>query len=514
MAIVKKVHFGAEGRDRLISGLDKLANAVKSTMGAKGRTVLIESEVHTHGVTATKDGITVANSINLMDSVENLAVNVAREASQKTANAAGDGTTTALVLTQALIHAALKREGADTTEMIRDIQDGARQVEAALKDRAVPINDDTLYHVATVSANNDTELGKIISEAYKRVNYVSVQDSKDHTTYSEIVEGMKVDRGYSSRFFVTDQKRNECVLDMPYVLVADQTINNLSSIEQILAPIVKAGKSLLIIGELGQNALNTLNVNVLKGTIKACNIVPPDFGYRRKDIMEDIAAMVGARLLSEDTGDDLSLATMADLGQCERVVVGIDSTILIGGHGSEHVIEERVKALEESNDEFEKKRAANLTGGVGVIFVGATSEIEQKEKKDRVDDAVCAVRAALEGGILPGGGVTLLNLSYELKGAKTGYEVLAEAMRSPYMQIMANAGLDGEKFISKIKKGKNGIGYDVKNDQIGDMIELGFTDPAKVTITALMNAVSVAITIMQTDVIISNVREGDDAGYR
>jgi chaperonin GroEL len=509
MAIVKKVHFGESGRKKLINGVDTLANAVKSTLGAKGRTVLIESENHTHGVVATKDGITVASSINLIDSVENLAVNVVREASRNTASTAGDGTTTAIVLTQALIHAATKQETNDMTGMIREIQEAAKYVDSELKKRAIPVTGETMYHVATVSANNDAEIGKLIADAYSQVNYVSVQDSKDHTTYSEIVEGMKVDRGYSSRFFVTDQKRNECVLELPYVLVADQTINNLSSIEQILAPIVKAGKSLLIIAELGQNALNTLNVNVLKGTIKVCNVAPPDFGYRRKDIMEDIAAMVGARLLSEDTGDDLTLASMADLGQCERVVVGQDSTILIGGAGDEMKIEDRVKALEGSKDEFEQRRAANMTGGVGVIFVGATSEIEQKEKKDRVDDAVCAVRAALEEGILPGGGVTLLNISYDLTGAKNGSQVLAEAMRAPFMQIMGNAGLDGAKIATKVKNGDGGVGYDVKNDLVGDMIEMGITDPAKVTRTALANAVSVATTILQTDVIISNVREGD-----
>lgn len=509
MAIVKKVHFGDEGRKKLINGVDILANAVKSTLGAKGRTVLIESENHTHGVVATKDGISVANSINLMDSVENLAVNVAREASRNTASSAGDGTTTSLVLTQALIHSALKQETADMTGLIREVQAAAKFVDAELKKGSIPVTADTIRHVATVSANNDHEIGDLIADAFSKVNYVSVQDSKDHTTYSEIVEGMKVDRGWSSRFFVTDQKRNEAVLDSPYILVADQTINNLSSIEAILAPIVKSGKSLLIIGELGQNAANTLNVNVLKGTIKAANILPPDFGYRRKDIMEDIATMCGARLLSEDTGDDLSLATMADLGQCEKVIIGVDSTVLIGGYGSEDQVEERVNALNDSKDEFERKRAANMNGGVGVIFVGATSEIEQKEKKDRVDDAVCAVRAALEEGILPGGGITLLNLSYELGGAKNGSIVLAEAMRAPFMQIMANAGLDGPKFIDKIGKGKDGVGYDVKNDVVGNMIELGITDPAKVTRTALANAVSVATTILQTDVIISNVREGD-----
>nr|AQM32691.1 chaperonin GroEL [uncultured virus] len=508
MAILKQVHFGQSGQEKLISGINTLADAVKSTLGPKGRTVLIESENHTHGVTISKDGVTVARSITLFDPIENMAVNVAREASEKTATLVGDGTTTSLVLTQAIINEASSHltAGVDTATLTRDIQAISNKVLEYLSATAVPVTNDTLVNVATISANGDAEIGELIAEAYTKVSYVTVADSKTEETYAEIIEGVKVDRPVGSRFFITDQKKGECVLQDPYVLVCDQKIENLSSLEHVLAPIVQNGKSLLIISEMGANALNTLNVNAMKGTIKVCQIMPPDFGYRRKELMEDIAAMVGARLVSEDTGDDLSLVGLDWLGKASKVISGQEQTIIVGGEGEESVVKARIEALEGSNDTFDKQRLANMTGGIGVIYVGADSEIEQKEKKDRVDDAVCAVRAAMDEGVLPGGGVALHNASTALsEGKSVAHLIMSSALKAPMRQILKNAGDDWGYVEGQMDT--PGLGFDVRGQKYGDMIEMGVTDPAKVTRIALQNAVSVATTIMGTSVIVSNVRD-------
>ena len=508
MAILKHVHLGGEGQEKLIKGINTLADAVKSTLGPKGRTVLIESENHTHGVTITKDGVTVAKSITLFDPVENMAVNVAREASEKTATQAGDGTTTAIVLTQAIINEAKKyaKDGVDMATLTRDIQTIASDVLDHLKQTAVPVTNDTLIDVATISANGDAELGALIADAYSKVSYVTVADSKTHETYADIIEGIKVDRPVGSRFFITDQKKNECVLQDPYILVSDQKIENLSSLEHVLAPIVQGGKSLLIISEMGMNALNTLNVNAMKGTIKVCQVLPPDFGYRRKELMEDIAAMVGARLVSEDTGDELSLVGMDWLGKADKVISGQEQTIIVGGNGEESVVKARIESLDGSSDTFDKQRVANMTGGIGIIYVGADSEIEQKEKKDRVDDAVCAVRAAMDEGILAGGGVALHNATaVAVKSTSTASKIMSEALKAPMRQILKNAGDDWSYVEGQMDT--PGLGFDVRAQRYGDMIKMGVTDPAKVTRTALQNAVSVATTIMGTNVIVSNVRD-------
>ena len=508
MAILKQVHFGQSGQEKLISGINTLADAVKSTLGPKGRTVLIESENHTHGVTISKDGVTVARSITLFDPIENMAVNVAREASEKTATLVGDGTTTSLVLTQAIINEAASHltAGVDTATLTRDIQAISNKVLEYLSTTAVPVTNDTLVNVATISANGDAEIGELIAEAYTKVSYVTVADSKTEETYAEIIEGVKVDRPVGSRFFITDQKKGECVLQDPYVLVCDQKIENLSSLEHVLAPIVQNGKSLLIISEMGANALNTLNVNAMKGTIKVCQIMPPDFGYRRKELMEDIAAMVGARLVSEDTGDDLSLVGLDWLGKASKVISGQEQTIIVGGEGEESVVKARIEALEGSNDTFDKQRLANMTGGIGVIYVGADSEIEQKEKKDRVDDAVCAVRAAMDEGVLPGGGVALHNASTALsEGKSVAHLIMSSALKAPMRQILKNAGDDWSYVEGQMDT--PGLGFDVRGQRYGDMIKMGVADPAKVTRIALQNAVSVATTIMGTSVIVSNVRD-------
>lgn len=522
MNIVKNVEFGADARAKLVSGIDIIADAVKSTLGARGQTVLIESDQHTHGLAISKDGVTVARSIVLDDPTQNLAVQMVREASERTATAAGDGTTTSVVLTQALIHGYqqfIKPED-NPTKVLREVKDLALAVGQALDAMAIPVTDESLASVATISANNDPELGQIIADAYTMVSkdgVVTVEASNNATTYSEVVSGMKLNRGYTSKYFITDQKKSEAILEDCYILVSDQEIQSLNNIEHLLAPIVQQGKSILIIAELAENALNSLNLNKMKGVIKVCAIVPPSFGANRSEIMEDIAAATGAKYISDETGDNLFTISFADLGHANKVVVAKDSTVIVtddsfAQHTATRIESIRTK-LEEATNEYVKKhleeRLANLAGGVGVIYVGAQSDVEMKEKKDRVEDAVYATKAAMEGGILPGGGVALLNIAGEMCGCSTAKNILKHAMQQPFNTILANGGYDANEIKGEIAlgyQGQFGYGYDVKEARIGNMIDMGIIDPLKVTKSALENAVSVATTIMSTNCIITNAR--------
>lgn len=515
--VVKHVHLGDEGRKKLIKGIKTIAGAVKSTLGARGRTVLIESEHHIGGITVTKDGVTVAKSINLFDPVENLAVMMMRQAAEKTATVAGDGTTTSIVIAEAIVDGATDflRPEDNVTEVIREINDIASSVVAHLSKRAKKISGKKLKDVASISANNDTSIGSMIADAFSEVKTVSVENSKDHNTYVEIIKGIKADRGWNSRHFITDYKRQECVLENPYVLITDQEINNLLNIEKVLQHVVTQNKSLLIIGEMTPGALNTLNINVAQGKIKACQILPPSFGYRQKDLLEDLAIALDGTYFSEDTGDDLSLVDVAHLGRCSKVIVGKDSTVFMPYESCQEAINNRIADINETifdgitKEEMDnrKERVANLSGGVAVIYVGALSDIEQKEKRDRIDDAVCAVEAALEEGILPGGGVALYEYAKEnLKGlSMASAQIMYKALTSPMRQILDNAGKDAQFIMDGILPFNN-EGYDVKGEQYGDMIKLGIIDPAKVTKNALLNAVSVATTIMSTNAIITNIR--------
>jgi chaperonin GroEL len=512
--IVKEISFGKEGRDKLIKGVDAVANAVGSTLGARGRTVLIESEQHVGGITVTKDGVTVAKSINLMDPAENLAVMIMREASEKTANSAGDGTTTSMVLAQAIIHEAMDQiEPSDNlTQVLRDIQEASTEVLDKLDQMSVEITDDKLNSVATISANGDTDTGSIIADAYSKVGLtgvVTVEPSKDALTYSEIISGMKIDRGFTSKYFVTDHKKQECVLDDPYILVTDQPISHINDIFPILEFILEGNKSLLIIGELEENALNTLNANKIKAKLKVCSIIPPQFGYKKHQLMADIAHATGAKYFSEQTGDNLAMVSIDDLGRAKKIISGRFNTLIREPGG---LVDERVAELQEQlnvetsgiEKDFLKERIANLGGGVAVIYVGAQSDIEQKEKKDRVDDAVCAVRAALEEGILPGGGVALKDVAIGMeKTNKKGESILMLALISPMMKIIDNAGgWSGEMKDYR----KNGIGVNVVNMTICNMMDMGIIDPTKVTKEAVRNAVSVATTLLSTDTVITNIR--------
>ncbi len=514
--VVKQVLEAAEGQQKLKKGIKTIAGAVKSTLGARGRTVLIESENHIGGITVTKDGVTVAKSINLLDPVENLAVIMMRQAAERTATVAGDGTTTSIVLAEAIIDAADEylTDSDNVTEVIREINEITANVVKDLDKMSKKVTGKKLYDVASISANNDKEIGKMIGDAFSQVDMVTVENSQTTNTYVDVLKGMRIERGMTSKYFVNDHKRQECVLENPYILISDHEISNLMNLEKILAPIVSQGKSLLIIGELGANALATLNMNVAQGKIKACNILPPSFGYRQKDLLDDLAVALGGTYFSENTGDDLSLITLDTLGTAARVVVGKDNTIFIPTTETESAIESHIASLKEStvgitdkNEvDFVNERVANLSGGVAVIYVGALSDIEQKEKKDRIDDAVCAVRAAKEEGILPGGGAALMYFSRSLSSGSKACLIMKHALAAPMAQIITNAGKDDEDIIGGLLPIEN-EGYDVKGEQYGDMMKLGIIDPAKVTKNALLNAVSVATTIMSTSSIITNVRD-------
>jgi chaperonin GroEL len=525
----KDLKFGTEGRTKLISGIVKMSKAVKSTLGPSGNTVLIESGNHTHGITVTKDGVTVAKSIDLIDPVENLAVRMMKEAADKTASSAGDGTTTAIVLTEGLVLGGLEfiTEDMNRTEVLRHMVDISGKVVEKLRKKAKKVSTSMLLDVAAISANNDREIGKIISEVYKEVGksgVVTVERSQTSETYSETTKGLKIDRGYLSHLFVNDVKRDECVFDDVMVLVADMEIANILQIENVLKPIITEGKKLLIISPCNVNVVNTLAANSMKGNLKVVAVAPPNFGYKQHELMQDIAVSVGATYFSEKTGDDLSHINYGDLGHAAKVIVGKDKTIIIRSNAKvdQGSIDARVSQLWESHAQSTRKadkdfmleRIASLTGGIGVIFVGGQTDIEQKELYDRVDDAVCAVRSALEEGILPGAGKALvdetaslfaemvdLNISDEYEAA---LKIMVNAMMAPFQQILANAGLvPSDVYKDGIPVGH---GYNLKSGQMGDLVAMGVIDPLKVTRSALQNAVSVATTILSTNAIITMAR--------
>ncbi len=530
----KDLHFGADAQSKLISGITKMSNAVKSTLGPMGNTVLIESPQHTHGITVTKDGVTVAKSINLLDPVENLAVQMMREAADKTASSAGDGTTTAIVLTEALVKHGIDKITADDnkTEVLREIVKETEEVIKRLQEKSTPVSDKMLKDVAVISSNNDQEVGTIIADTYKAVGtngIVTVEKSQNSDTTFETTKGIKIDRGYSSHLFVNNHKKDECILEDVHVLVSDSEINNILSIEQVLKPIIADNKKLLIVAPCSQNVINTLAANVMKNNLKLCTIIPPNFGYKQHELMNDIALSVGATYFSEQTGDDLSLMTFQDLGRASKIIADKDNTIILKDkdHVDDKAIKERVDQLWDAHKITEKKvdkefimsRIASLTGGVGVIRVGGNTDLEQKELFDRVDDAVCAVRSALEQGILPGGGLALYDQGVYLTSAETkkghvekskliANAILGDALLCPMLQIHTNAGLeltdDSGKSVSYF--GNMDRGIDVKSKKMGNMIKMGVIDPMKVTKVALQNAVSVAVTILSTNAIITMAR--------
>jgi len=526
----KELHFDKEAQDKLVSGITKIAKAVKSTLGPRGNTVLIESPNHTHGLTVTKDGVTVAKSISLIDPVENLAVRMMKEAADKTATLAGDGTTSSIVITEALVLAGIDLIDASVnkTEVLKELYIGTKELVDRLKKKSKPVTKKRLLDVATISANNDREIGKIIADTYNSVGktgIVTVDKSDTSETYSETTEGLKIDRGYTSPLFINDHKKDECVLSDVRILVADSEIANLLSIENVLKDIISKNEKLLIVAPCSTNVVNTLAANVMKNSLKICNIAPPSFGYKQHELMQDIALSVGATYFSEKTGDDLSLIGFDDLGFASKVIVGKDATVIVKGSNDNNTeaVDQRVKQLwgahsnasKKNDKDFILSRIASLTGGIGVIHVGGSTDLEQKELFDRVDDAVHAVRSALLEGILPGGGVALYNeanaiLDYTSNTVDISNEkrialhILEVACRAPLQQILINAGVDINIVYNDADA--DGIGYDVKSDRRGDMIEMGIIDPMKVTKTALQSAVSVASTILSTNAIVTMAR--------
>ena len=533
----KDLKFGTEGRNSLINGISKIANAVKSTLGPRGHTVLIESPNHTQGITITKDGVTVAKAVDLMHPVENLAVRMMKEAADKTATSAGDGTTTAIVLTEALVKAGnyLIKDTDNRTEILKTINNEVNPIIARLKTMSKPISKRRLKDVAVISANGDKEIGNTIAKTYNTVGktgIVTVERSQTSETYSDITNGIKVERGYNSTLFINDQKKDECVLEDTYILVSDASVDNILNIENILKPIIQERKKLLLICPCSENVINTLAANVVKNGLKLCNINPPQFGYKQHELMQDIAISVGATYFSEKTGDDLSLINFNDLGHAAKVIVGRDSTVIIKDKDvDEDVVNKRVEELwdahknasNKTDKDFISTRIASLTGGIGVINVGGQTEIEQKELYDRVDDAVCAVRSALLEGILPGGGTALNNIAKVYRAIaennkdkdynplenskKIAYAILGQALTAPINQILRNAGLQYDDIYKDILNPAHG--YDVKNELYGDLLDMGVIDPMKVTKHALQNAVSVATTILSTNAIITMARTFD-----
>lgn len=525
----KDIRFGDDGREKLISGITKIAGAVKSTLGPRGNTVLIESANHTSGITVTKDGVTVAKAVDLLDPVENLAVRMMKEAADRTATSAGDGTTTAIVLTEALVKAGdeLITPDMNRIQVLRHMTAISDEVVESLKKKKKKVTKKMLNDVATISANNDKHIGGIISRVYNEIGtngIVTVEKSQTNETYAESTHGFKVQRGYYSPYFINDHKRDECVFEDVMVLVCDAEIHNILQLENVLKPIIQEGKRLLIIAPCATQVINTLAANVAKGNLKVCAIEPPSFGYKKHELMGDIALAVGAKYFSEKTGDDLSLMTYADLGHAAKIIVDSSNTVIINSpvRTEEEAVEERVAQLWAAHAEATKKhdkdfilsRIASLTGGVGVIFVGGTTDIEQKELYDRVDDAVCAVRSALEEGVLPGGGKALLDEALHLHGVisdtaelEVAFNIICRALETPAKQILANAGLKFEDIYEV--DGMllmDGNGYNVKTGEYGDLLQMGVIDPFKVTRSALQNAISVATTILSTDAIITMAR--------
>ena len=525
--IPKDLTFDEKGRSQLIQGIAAISKAVKSTLGPRGRTVLIESPDHVGGITVTKDGVTVAGSIYLDNPIENLAIQMMKDAATKTSHAAGDGTTTAIVLTEAIVAAGEKiiTKNNNITEVIKGINRYVQKIIEMLQESSKKITPARLLDVATISVNNDKQIGIIIADAYNKVGIngiVTVEKSQNHETYAQVTNGIKIDRGYTSPMFLNNHRKDECILEDVMILVCDQQIDNILQIENVLKPIIQQNKKLLIIAPCADNVVNTLAANVVRNNLKICNIIPPQFGYKSHELMEDIAFAVGAKYYSEKTGDDLSLINNSDLGHVDKIIVDKNSAVLIKDSPVSKETLQRIKELKEqqknqtikSDRDFINERIASLAGAIGCIYVGAHSDVEQKEKFDRVDDSVCAVRSALQEGIITGGGLALYRASKLLEqnmyadniNDKAAANIIIQAIRVPMAQIIRNAGKDPSSLIKSFDGLGPSYGYDVKNEKVGDMYKMGIIDPLKVTKNALINAVSVATTILSTNAIVTHAR--------
>ena len=521
--MAKEIKFNIDARDQLKKGVDQLANAVKVTLGPKGRNVVIEKKFGAPQI--TKDGVTVAKEIELEDRYENTGAQLVKSVASKTGDDAGDGTTTATILAQSIITEGLKNvtAGANPMDLKRGIDKAVSEVVKFINKSAVKVDQDydKIEQVATVSANNDPEIGKLLADAMRKVSkdgVITIEESKSRDTSIGVVEGMQFDRGYLSAYFVTDAEKLECVMENPYILIYDKKISNLKDFLPVLQPAADSGRPLLVIAEdVDSEALTTLVVNRLRAGLKICAVKAPGFGDRRKAMLEDIAVLTGGLVISEEKGLKLEQATLEMLGTCDKVVVSKDNTTIVNGAGDKQQISDRVSQIKSeianTTSSYDKEklqeRLAKLAGGVAVLYVGANSEVEMKEKKDRVDDALCATRAAIEEGVVAGGGTTYIRALDSLKKVKgenadeqTGINIVERAIEEPLRQIVTNAGGEGAVVVQKVREGKGDFGYNARTDKFEDMRKAGVIDPAKVARVALETAASIAGMFLTTEFII------------
>ena len=530
--MAKEIKFEMEARDLLKKGVDQLANAVKVTLGPKGRNVVIEKKFGAPQI--TKDGVTVAKEIELEDHFENTGAQLVKSVASKTGDDAGDGTTTATILAQAIVNEGLKNvtAGANPMDLKRGIDKAVNAVVEFIAKNAKKVdnNYDKIEQVATVSANNDPEIGKLLADAMRKVSkdgVISIEESKSRETHIDVVEGMQFDRGYLSGYFVTDADKMLCVMEHPYILIYDKKISNIKEFLPILQPAAESGRPLLVIAEdVESEALTTLVVNRLRSNLKICAVKAPGFGDRRKAMLEDIAVLTRGTVISEEKGLTLEQATLDMLGTCEKVEISKDNTTIVGGAGTKASITDRVNAIKNeianTTSSYDKEklqeRLAKLSGGVAVLYVGANSEVEMKEKKDRVDDALCATRAAIEEGVVAGGGITYIRALEALKKIKgdnadeqTGINIVERAIEEPLRQIVINAGGEGAVVVQKVREGKGDFGYNARTDVYEDMRKAGVIDPAKVARVALENAASIAGMFLTTECLIVDKPEDTPA---
>ena len=526
--MAKEILFNIDARDQLKKGIDTLANAVKVTLGPKGRNVIIEKKFGAPHI--TKDGVTVAKEVELADAYQNTGAQLVKEVASKTGDDAGDGTTTATVLAQAIVAEGLKNvtAGASPMDIKRGIDKAVAKVVDSIKGQAEKVGDnyDKIEQVASVSANNDPVIGKLIADAMRKVSkdgVITIEEAKGTDTTIGVVEGMQFDRGYLSAYFVTNTEKMECEMEKPYILIYDKKISNLKDFLPILEPAVQTGRPLLVIAEdVDSEALTTLVVNRLRSQLKICAVKAPGFGDRRKEMLEDIAVLTGGVVISEEKGLKLEQATIEMLGTADKVTVSKDNTTIVNGAGDKENIKERCEQIKaqivSTKSDYDKEklqeRLAKLSGGVAVLYVGAASEVEMKEKKDRVDDALRATRAAIEEGIVPGGGVAYIRALDALEGFKgdnvdetTGIDIIKRAIEEPWRQIVANAGKEGAVVVQKVREGKADFGYNARTDVYENLHAAGVVDPAKVTRVALENAASIAGMFLTTECVIVEKKE-------
>ena len=526
--MAKEIRYNVEARELLKEGVDALCNAVKVTLGPKGRNVIIDKKFGAPQV--TKDGVTVAKEVELEDTFANMGAQMVREVASKTNDDAGDGTTTATVLAQSLISVGIKNvtAGANPMDLKRGIDAAVEKVVESLKSQSQVVGSDfdKIEQVATISANNDRKIGKLIAEAMAKVNnegVITVEEAKGTETHVDVVEGMQFDRGYISAYFITDTEKMEAQLDKPYILITDKKISTMKEIMGILEPVAQSGRSLLIIAEdVDGEALSALVVNKLRGTLKIAACKAPGFGDRRKEILEDIATLTGGTVISTDKGMKIEDAGLEALGTADKITLNKENTTIVDGAGSKEAIAARVQqiraSIENATSDYDREklqeRLAKLAGGVAVLYVGAATEVEMKEKKDRVDDALAATRAAVEEGIVPGGGVAYIRAVASLEGLKgenddqtTGIQIVKRAIEEPLRQIVANAGGEGSVVVNKVKEGTGAFGYNARDDRYEDMLAAGIIDPTKVSRVALENAASIASMFLTTECVLAEKKE-------